>query len=234
MTPVLSIVTGSMDRPASLARLIGGVRQRTAVSWELIIVDSSNEPPHRIMNENAGDERLRFVRDYPARGCTTAYNIGFEAARGEWVIWLNDDAEPLDGYDTNAIRYMETHPKIGLGALAYFDKRLPELDYHVSYWWRMVYANFGIIHREFGNQIGWFDTRLQMYGCDNSISCRVLLAGRGIAPINDARVLHHAINDTNRSKNAFGPQRMIDSRNFVRYYHAHIPAMQRTYQSALS
>ena len=46
-----------------------------------------------------------------------------------------------------------------------------------------------------GNKIGWMDEIVKMYGNDNSIAFRTLLAGKGIVSIPGARIWHHVILD---------------------------------------
>lgn len=192
MTPVLSLVTGKVGRDASFQRLVDSIVAHTDVDWELIVADASEAP---YVPTTA---QIRVLHEVPRLGCSKAYNRAFREATGEWVLWLNDDAEVLPGYATTAIRFMEAHPRIGLGALHYTEGETP---FHVNSAWGVPYANFGILRRSLGNEIGWFDESLEMYGCDNSITLKVLLAGHGVSDIPGARVIHHSEQDANRAEN---------------------------------
>jgi GT2 family glycosyltransferase len=190
---VLSLVTGTVDRKDSFARLVDSVIRHTAVPWEMVVSDASSKPYGLELPGN-----VRVLEERPRTTCVKGYNRAFRAAAGQWVIWLNDDAEVCSGYDEAAIAFMEAHPEIGLGALHYSECGGP---FHVNSAWGTIYANFGIISKELGDQVGWFDDRLQMYGCDNSLSLRVLLADRGVADIEGARILHHSVKDQTRADN---------------------------------
>lgn len=195
MTPTLSIVTGTRNRPRQLLRLCNSIAAHTVVDWELIIADASDEP----LDTLGFPSNVRVLPERPRLGCSRAYNRAFSHARGEWVIWLNDDCEVMPGYDTAAIAFMEAHPQIGLGALHYSENDGP---FHVNSAWGCIYPNFGIISRELGNKVGWFDDEcVVMYGCDNTLALRVLLADKGIADIPNARVLHHSEQDAERREN---------------------------------
>lgn len=161
--------------------------------WELIVADASNEP-----TDNAFGPNVKIIHEIPRLGFVKGYNNVFQAATGKWVIWLNDDAEVQPGYATAAVQFMGANPDVGLGALYYAEGRLP---YRVWSCYGMLYANFGIISRELGNQVGWFDEDLMMYGSDNSLTFRVLLAGKGVASIPGARIWHHVQLDQWKKEN---------------------------------
>lgn len=189
---ILSLVTGTLNRPASFQRLLRSIQDNTSVPWELVVSDASD------VSYVPTDDNIVVLPERPRLGCTRAYNRAFRAAKGEWVIWLNDDAEVLPGYAETAIRFMETHPQIGLGALHYSEDGSP---FHINSAWGVPYANFGILRRELGNQFGFFDESLIMYGCDNSITFRVLLAGYGVSDIPGTRIIHHSEKDHLRTEN---------------------------------
>jgi GT2 family glycosyltransferase len=214
----LSIVTGTVDRPESLYRLIASVQALTTVSYELVIADASTEP---IKTEWPN---VRVLREWPRQGCVKGYNRAFREALGKWVIWLNDDVEVLPNYDRAAIRFMEENPKVGLGAIYYQEAKLP---FHVNQHLGMIYANFGIISRQLGNDVGWFGDELQMYGCDNRLTFEVLLAGYGVVDIPESRVIHHSVPDEIRIENQ--KNRREDNIKFYQMYKMKYDRIRQVY-----
>lgn len=197
-SPVLSLVTGTRNRPTDFARLLASIDAHTVVPWELVVADASDEPLE------CNHPRIRILPERPRMGCVKGFNRAFKACLGEWVMYLNDDAECCEDYAREAIDFMEAHPSIGLGALHY--SHMGDA-FHVNSAWGAIYANFGIIRRSLGDQVGWFDEDLEMYGNDNSLTFRVLLAGFGVSDIPTARLLHHATNDKHRVENQRSRQR---------------------------
>jgi len=191
-TPKLSLVTGTVNRPIPFANLVRSIVEHTTVDWELVVSDASDVP---VVCEAP---RVRLLPEKPRLGCVKGYNRAFRAAKGEWVIFLNDDAEVTAGYDTAAIRFMEAHPQIGLGCLHYSEDGG---EFKANDAWGVPYANFGILKRELGDKVGWFDEALIMYGNDNSLTFRVLLADKGVAQIPESRILHHSTKDAMREGN---------------------------------
>lgn len=224
--PVLSLVTGTLNREASLQRLIRSIERNTPVDWELIVADASDFP----VNQIGFPHNVFVIRESPRRGCTAGYNTAFRAASGEWVIWLNDDCEVESGYAETAIRFMERNPEIGLGALYYSDPN--HAGYRINQHSGMDYANFGILRRSLGAQVGWFDDDLVMYGNDNSLTYRVLMAGKGVAGIPGTRITHHSENDQHRRENNNHPFRVAQADLMQAKYGPHMAQMREVYERA--
>lgn len=223
MQPTLSLVTGTRNRLDSLGRLICSIQLHTVVSWELIIADASDEPiPFK------SEDNITILPERPRVGVSKGYNRAFAKALGKYVIWLNDDAEVLPDYDIAAINFMETHRHIGLGALYYKEGAG---EFHVNAYLNMTYANFGIIAREFGNSIGWFDEDFPMYGSDNALAFRVLLADKGIAGIPAAKIIHYAMMDRHRQENNLSADRWRDVESLLAKYGPSVQYMRAIYRA---
>lgn len=222
MTPELSIVTGTRNRPAELHRLIASIYDHTDLDWELIIADASDDP---VVSKS---KNVIVIPERPRLGCTAGYNVAFRRARGKWVMWLNDDCEVTPGYADLAIRFMENHATIGLGAFYYSDPNHSGFQVNKCCY-GMLYANFGILLRTLGVEIGWFDEDLKMYGNDNSLAYRVLLAGKGIAAIPDAKVIHHSTPDRHRIENNDMTFRVAQAELLKAKYGPHLARMRQVY-----
>lgn len=224
MKPILSLITGTRNRPADFRRLVDSIEAYTNVNWELVCSDASDS---QLDNEEVAAERprIRMIPERPRLGCTKGYNRAFQAARGTYCLWLNDDCEVTSGYAEAAISFMEANPRIGLGALPYSNRGGP---FRVNEYEGMVYANFGILRRSLGDQVGWFDDLLTMYGNDNSLAFRVLLAGHGIAEIPGARIIHHEHDDQHRRDNQNGRQE--EAEKLRAKYLPHLAEMREVYE----
>ena len=91
-TPEVSVVIPTRARWHLLAAaaLPSALEQR-GVEHEVIVVDdgSDDETPRRL--SEIRDRRLRVVRHDQPLGVAVARNSGIQAARGEWVSFLDDD-----------------------------------------------------------------------------------------------------------------------------------------------
>ena len=196
MAPLLTIVVGTVDRKPSITHLIQSLEQNTnGIDWEMVITDASRVP----LKPSEVPKNVNILAENPRLGHARGYNKGFNRATGKWVIWLNDDCEVTPGWAHAAIEYMDTHPWCGLGCIYYSEDRGP---WHISTWQGLLYANFGIISKEFGDQIGWFDEDCGVtYGLDNAIAWKVHLSGKAVMGIQRSRVKHITIWDENKQRN---------------------------------
>jgi len=218
--PSLSVIVGTVDRPDGIRRLVSSVCSHTHLHWEMLIADASSMPIPLPSVRN-----INVIRESPRLGHVKGYNAAFRMATGKWVIWLNDDAEVEPLWADYAIGFMERNPNIGLGCIPYSENGCPA---KVQTYLGMNFANFGILSRELGNKIGWFDEDIRMYGADNSLTFRVLMQGKGVGVVHRNHLIkHHVVRDRVRDQNEAG--QAVDNQKLMRNYHQHLSAMKRTY-----
>jgi glycosyltransferase involved in cell wall biosynthesis len=90
--PEVTVVVPTRDRWELLSRtaLPSALGQRD-VLLEVVVVDDGSEDGTADHLAVLGDPRLRVVRHEHSHGVARARNAGVEAARGEWVAFLDDD-----------------------------------------------------------------------------------------------------------------------------------------------
>lgn len=184
----VTVITGHGERHASMDRLFVSLLSLRC-SWELAVSDFSAKPWTPRYEPAANEVSLSLTRDYPRTSMRSQYNMMARAAAGRWVVWVNDDAEVLSGSIESAIAFMRLNHEIGVGAFYYQEGQ--GTPWRVNDYLGTVYANFGIIERIFGDEIGWFGEYLFSYGIDNEICFRSLLHGRGVVGIPPAKIVHH-------------------------------------------
>lgn len=225
-TPKLSIVSGTRGRPDGYARLIRSIRETVGdIPYEIVIGCANDDvDPDHSYAQPSHDIIVCYQR--PRMGMIRGYNNSFSRCSGEFVVWLNDDVECLPGWAHASIKYMEENPKVGIGAIYFLDRLVKHpddrpgtviaaqtpIDRSTTGWatqfclqtlYGLPYANFGILRRSLGEEIGWFPTDIgNMLGCDNAISWTILEKGLGVGAITDARVVHHRTRDGIRAENS--------------------------------
>lgn len=96
--PLVSILVRSMDRPV-LAHALQSVAAQDYPDIEVVVV-AANGPAHRALPERCGRFPLRFVRADAPLSRAQAANVALDAARGEWLNFLDDDDQLLPGHVT--------------------------------------------------------------------------------------------------------------------------------------
>lgn len=93
-----SIVIPTHDRPALLPRAVRSALAQTVDGMEVLVVDDASRLPAAEVLAPLADPRLRVVRNDGPRGAAGARNCGARHARGEILIFLDDDDEFEPGY----------------------------------------------------------------------------------------------------------------------------------------
>jgi len=86
-TPLVSVIVATYGRPRFLAEALQSVLAQTEPDFECIVVDDASPEP--IVTPD--DPRIRLLRHDRNRGPSAARNTGLAAARGAYVVFLDDD-----------------------------------------------------------------------------------------------------------------------------------------------
>jgi glycosyltransferase involved in cell wall biosynthesis len=92
---MISIITPTFNRAATLPRAVESVFGQTYPDWELVIVDDGSTDETTAYLSGLSDPRIQVVRHASNRGVTAAKNSGFDCIRGEWFIMLDSDDEMM-------------------------------------------------------------------------------------------------------------------------------------------
>ena len=88
--PLLSVIICTHDRAEILPDAMRSVLAQDFADYELVVVDDGSTDDTREVVESMSDPRLRYVYR-PNGGLSAARNTGADAARGELVVFLDDD-----------------------------------------------------------------------------------------------------------------------------------------------
>jgi GT2 family glycosyltransferase len=196
---IVSIVIPTFNRLGRLRRCIDNIRQNVAVPYEIIVVDGGSTDGSR--QWLAHQDGLRLILEAHREGAVRAFNKGFRAATGYYVMWLNDDAFALPGSVEAAVEMIERPDLSDLGMVAFYHNWHNErnvLDrveqegrtYELCHVRGYPYANFGLLRRDLLERIGYADERYYFFGFDPDISLKVQL-NEGLKVLGCRRALVH-------------------------------------------
>jgi GT2 family glycosyltransferase/glycosyltransferase involved in cell wall biosynthesis len=213
--PLVSIIIPTYGKlPYTCACLASLVRHAGDVEIEVIVVDDAS--PDDSAQALAGVAGLRLLRNADNQGFVGSCNAGAAAARGRWLLFLNNDTEVSAGWLEAMLATFEAFPDAGLvGArLVYPDGRLQEaggLVFSDGSGWN--YGRFRdpgdpafgyaratdycsgaaiIIERSLFDRLGGFDQRYApAYYEDTDLAFKVRAAGRSVVVQPAATVVHH-------------------------------------------
>jgi GT2 family glycosyltransferase len=108
--PQCSIIIPVYNRAALTRECLDALlRSPPEASSEIVVVDdASTDATQRLLAGYGG--RIRVVKRETNGGFAAACNAGAAAASGEYLVFLNNDVVPKDGWLDALIRYAESHP----------------------------------------------------------------------------------------------------------------------------
>jgi len=93
--PAVSVIIPSYNRAATLPRAMDSVLSQSFDDLELIIVDDASTDGTEVVVQQFCDDRVRYLRHSSNRFAAAARNTGMQAARGEYIAFLDSDDEWL-------------------------------------------------------------------------------------------------------------------------------------------
>jgi glycosyltransferase involved in cell wall biosynthesis len=129
--PLVSVIVPTRDRPAFLTDALASVRRAAEQlgprgDVELIVVDNSSTDEHRCASRMAacryGARHIQLLQP----GVSRARNLGLLNARGQYVVFLDDDDALLPEHLTTLVAAIDDHPSAAavFGQLMMADEQL--------------------------------------------------------------------------------------------------------------
>lgn len=181
---IVSLVVPTYNRLSRLQRCLDKIRRNVSHAKEVVVIDGGSTDGTR---DWLADQRgLHFILEPQREGAVAAFNKGFRAATGCYVMWLNDDAYPLPGSVEAAVATLERPDLTDVGMVAFYHNWHSErnvLDrvvrdgesYELCHVRGYPYANFGLLRRTFLVRVGFADDRYYFFGFDPNLSLKIQL-----------------------------------------------------------
>ncbi len=193
MTPSLSIVIPTCARPLELGQCLDLLIPQVESSGDIEVIVCDDGPPDRTCAGVVSFCEVARRIEGPRKGPGANRNAGARAARGEWILFLDDDCLPDDGlvaayraaiaHEQAAVLYGPTRLTAPLASLLWEGPSNPNGT-------QLISCNFAV-RRDVFLSIGGFDESYPMAAFeDTDLEARLRLSGISIVFLPEAGVHH--------------------------------------------
>ncbi len=181
MLATLLILT--RNRAADLRETLDAIARLPLEGCELVVVDNASDPPASVPRR-VGAMEARLVR-LEANAGAAGRNAGAEAARGEWLVMLDDDSAPLDG---GFLEMLAAAPEDALAIGG--EILLPDGSHEVGGLPEVIVGCGAAVRREAFLDVGGYDAGFVFYAEEYDLCARLIARGGRIVHDGRLRVLH--------------------------------------------
>ncbi|MET8759444.1 glycosyltransferase [Lentzea sp. NPDC004782] len=107
MSPLVSVVIPTKNRPEPLAEALRSVAAQTVDEVEVVVVNDGGVDVSHVIAEFAGELSTQLVNRDSSQGVGDARNAALDVARGKYVSFLDDDDLYLPGHLARALKVLE-------------------------------------------------------------------------------------------------------------------------------
>ena len=115
--PTVTVVVPTYNRAHLLGRALASVQAQTFDDWECVVVDDGSQDDPGEIVRRLDDPRFRIIRHDRNRGASAARNTGIDAARGEYVGFLDSDDEWMPEKLEKQLAVFRDDPEGKIGAV---------------------------------------------------------------------------------------------------------------------
>ncbi|MFC6974687.1 glycosyltransferase family 2 protein [Halomicroarcula sp. GCM10025709] len=118
--PRVSVVVPTYNRADTVGRAVESALAQTVTDIEVVVVDDGSTDDTAAVVTGIDDERVRYLAHERNRGRSAARNTGIEAARGEYVAFLDSDDRWLPGKLDRQLAELSRRPPEWIGVYCEF------------------------------------------------------------------------------------------------------------------
>ncbi len=124
MQPLVSIITVNFNQPTLTGELIESIRRNSYKNVEIYVVDNaSKESPAAYFADRYPE--VCYIESKENLGFAGGNNLAVARAKGDYLFFINNDAEMTDGCIEKLLEAFVVHASIGIVSplLCYFDQK---------------------------------------------------------------------------------------------------------------
>lgn len=130
--PLVSIVSVQYGHPEVTLEMLNSLKQISYPNIEIIIIDNASpEGNPDIVKEKYPE--IIYIKSEKNLGFAGGNNLGFQVAKGKYILMLNNDTEVDQGFLEPLVDKMETNPDLGIVSPKIKSFYQPDIIQYVGY-----------------------------------------------------------------------------------------------------
>ena len=125
--PFISIITVNYNGLDLTVELLDSIRQLSYKNVEIFVVDNASKVnPQSFFNDQYPE--VKYIRSEKNLGFAGGNNLAVKEAKGDFLFFINNDAEMTEGCLEKLVELFQSHPKLGIASplLCYFNDNTKE------------------------------------------------------------------------------------------------------------
>lgn len=114
MSQIVSVIIPTYNRPEFLGRALDSVLSQSYTELEVLVVNDGSEQSYDELKAHYKDERIIWIDLEKNAGVCGARNAGIDAAKGDFVCFLDDDDEFLEDKLKLQVEHFRKFPEIDI------------------------------------------------------------------------------------------------------------------------
>ena len=111
--PLVSIITVNYNQPEVTTELLDSIRNNSYKHFEVIVVDNASRKDPGQFLKNLYPE-IKYIRSDENLGFSGGNNLGIQASTGDFLLFINNDAELCDGTVEKLLDLFGEIPNLGI------------------------------------------------------------------------------------------------------------------------
>ncbi len=109
--PKITVIIPTFRRPFRLMDALSSLAKQRNQDFEALVVDDGGFDVRFVVNQFRDRMQIRLLRHAENRGVSAARNTGLRFARGQYVVYLDDDDIYYDNHLNTLVEYLESSGK---------------------------------------------------------------------------------------------------------------------------
>lgn len=193
---MFSVIVPTHNRREALAKKLRALENQPGAFEVIVVADGCTDDTLEFLQQYKPPFALRFLEITPGLGAANARNRGAGMARGDVLLFSDDDVIPQPGW-IEAHQKAHTRPRtVAVGRLelppALRGTGAAELKGPRAFWWNIT-GNNTSLPRALFEEVGGYDPAFSGYGGeDPDLGYRLMRAGARLVFVREALAVHEA------------------------------------------